>query len=126
MAEVSRTFTLDSAHFLPNYPGKCSRLHGHTWTIRITVSGKTQPKVGMVMDFSLLKNLVIVPLEDKFDHYVLNEKSPFDLKDFPPTAENIGKHILTFAQEVLGTVKVSKVEVWETPNSLATIYPEDC
>jgi len=126
MAEVSRTFTLDSAHFLPNYQGKCSRIHGHTWTIRITVSGPINPETGMVLDFSTLKSSVITPLEEIFDHYVLNEKHPFHTPGFPPTAENIGKFILSYAQEVLGIVHVSKVEVWETPNSLATIYPEDC
>jgi 6-pyruvoyltetrahydropterin/6-carboxytetrahydropterin synthase len=126
MAEVARTFTLDSGHFLPNYPGKCSRGHGHRWEVRITVSGPINLKTGMVLDFSILKRQVIARLEETYDHYVLNDISPFNLENFPPTAENIGKFILGYAQEVLGTVKVSKVEVWETPNSLATVYPEDC
>jgi 6-pyruvoyl-tetrahydropterin synthase len=38
-----------------------------------------------------------------------------------PTAENLAKHLLEKAQDMIGSqeLRVSKVRVWETPNCFA-------
>ena len=33
---ISREFTFDAAHKLVDYPGKCKRMHGHTYTLVVT------------------------------------------------------------------------------------------
>src|SRR5210317_1043455 len=37
---ISKTFKFDAAHKIPNYNGKCSQLHGHTWKLVITLEGE--------------------------------------------------------------------------------------
>jgi 6-pyruvoyltetrahydropterin/6-carboxytetrahydropterin synthase len=40
---VTKEFTFDAAHNLPNYHGKCERLHGHTYRIQVTIEEKASP-----------------------------------------------------------------------------------
>ena len=47
--------TFSAAHYLKNYHGKCERLHGHNYRVRVTVSGKELEEGGMVLDFKILK-----------------------------------------------------------------------
>ena len=37
---VTKEFTFDSAHNLPNYHGKCERLHGHSFKIELAITEK--------------------------------------------------------------------------------------
>ncbi|MBO6236691.1 MAG: 6-carboxytetrahydropterin synthase, partial [Schwartzia sp.] len=37
MFELEVKCTFDAAHRVEGYPGKCDRLHGHTWTIAAKV-----------------------------------------------------------------------------------------
>ena len=32
---IGKTFTFEAAHWLPHHPGKCWKLHGHTWTVEV-------------------------------------------------------------------------------------------
>ena len=36
---LSRDFTFDAAHNLIHYHGKCERLHGHTYRLRVVLEG---------------------------------------------------------------------------------------
>ena len=80
---LTKHFSFEAAHALHNYDGKCSRLHGHSYQLFVTVIGTPDsnpdsPKCGMVMDFGLLKKIVNEEIIDKYDHsVVLNEKSAF-------------------------------------------------
>jgi 6-pyruvoyltetrahydropterin/6-carboxytetrahydropterin synthase len=83
--KLTKEFVFDSAHCLPLYEGKCNRLHGHRWTLHITISGgliKTGPYQGMVLDFGVLAKQV-EPLISRLDHRDLNT---FILN---PTCENL-------------------------------------
>lgn len=77
----------DAAHYLPNYPGKCARLHGHTYRVEVEVTGKVESKTGMFIDFSILKEEVN-KIINKLDHNLIN-----DIMEDIPTAENIAKWI---------------------------------
>ena len=37
---------------------KCSRLHGHNWTVDVTFYGDIDPATGMVMDFIRIKDII--------------------------------------------------------------------
>ena len=69
------------AHALLGYDGPCRNIHGHTYYLSVTVIGEPQqdasdPKLGMVMDFSDLKKIVNEKVICVFDHVlVLNEKT---------------------------------------------------
>ena len=85
MAKIRLTkhFSFEAAHALHNYDGKCSRLHGHSYQLYVTVIGEpvsdpSSPKLGMVMDFGLLKKIVGEEIIDHYDHsVVLNENADF-------------------------------------------------
>lgn len=51
--------SFDSAHFLKNYDGKCSNIHGHRWRVEIEIFSdklKNEGQLnGMIVDFGDLK-----------------------------------------------------------------------
>lgn len=64
-----------SAHMIAKYE-KCGRLHGHTYAIHAKVVGEPDEK-GIILDFSLLKDILKETVKD-LDHKVLiPEKSSF-------------------------------------------------
>lgn len=65
--------SFDSAHYLPGVPEghKCGRMHGHTYRIRIEVSGSVGPQ-GWVIDYSDVKE-IWRKTHDILDHRTLNE-----------------------------------------------------
>lgn len=72
--EIYKDFTFEAAHRLPNVPPdhKCARLHGHSFGLRVTVSGPVGPASGWVMDFADISR-VVGPIVDALDHRYLNE-----------------------------------------------------
>ncbi|MFH1594364.1 MAG: 6-carboxytetrahydropterin synthase QueD [Candidatus Omnitrophota bacterium] len=115
MYEIKVKSEFSGAHNLRNYKGKCEELHGHNWTIEVTVCGRRLNKKGMVMDFNDLKTLLERTLQ-KLDHKYLNDLSFFKVTH--PTSENIAHFIYT---SLSGTIKKKlKVSVWETSNSCAS------
>jgi 6-pyruvoyltetrahydropterin/6-carboxytetrahydropterin synthase len=126
---VVKEFTFEASHYLPDHPGKCKNLHGHTYKLQVGVKGEVDPKTGMVVDFGRLKELVDSIIVEKLDHYHLNSLSFIhsDLQDFPsrlPTAEQMVKWIVLtlnsyFLDEWEGLVLLSFVRLYETPTSYA-------
>ena len=84
---VARTFEFQAAHHLPNHPGKCHRLHGHTYRFDVLCEGPVDPHSGMVVDFADLRRVVEERVLDVLDHQLLN-----DLIE-NPTAEHIARWI---------------------------------
>lgn len=84
--ELFKDFIFDAAHWLPNVPEdhKCRRIHGHTYRLRVVVSGTLDVTLGWVMDFADLK-AVVEPLVKSLDHYLLNEIEGLE----NPTCERI-------------------------------------
>lgn len=123
MFELSINVNFEAAHCLPNYPGKCRRLHGHNWRVEVSIEGDRLNELGMLMDFSILKGEVMSVIDD-LDHYYLNEIYPFC--EINPTAENIAKYIFEKLAEkeiFKSNPRLLAVKVWESPNS-AAIYRE--
>jgi 6-pyruvoyltetrahydropterin/6-carboxytetrahydropterin synthase len=105
-----------SAHSLRNYPGDCSRLHGHNWQVEVSVESEALNALGIAIDFREIKKQTKEVVK-RVDHQYLNEISPFD--ELNPTAENIAKY---FYQEVGALinnqdVRVCEVIIWETPRA---------
>lgn len=69
-----KDFQFEAAHYLPNVPKehKCSRLHGHSFVVRIEVTSEIDPITGWVMDFADLKK-AFQPLYHRLDHHYLND-----------------------------------------------------
>jgi 6-pyruvoyltetrahydropterin/6-carboxytetrahydropterin synthase len=88
--EIFKTFTLESAHRLPNVPPghKCARVHGHSFRVEIHVSGPVDPHLGWVMDFADVKT-AFEPLFQRLDHHYLNDVPGLE----NPTSENLARWI---------------------------------
>jgi len=109
MYYVKKRLEISASHSLHlDYESKCADLHGHNWIITIYCKSPSLNKNGMVIDFSLLKQLV----HDRFDHRNLNMVEPFDTLN--STAENIAKYL------VYEIPHCYKVEVQESENNIAT------
>lgn len=65
---------ISAAHFIPRESaGACSRVHGHTYTVNITVAGDELDDSGFLVNFSVLKKLV----HGNYDHTLLNDHEDF-------------------------------------------------
>lgn len=147
MMQVTQEFTFDSAHFLPNYYGKCERMHGHTYKLHVTVEGELGEN-GLLIDFVVLKRIVKRQVLDRLDHYTLNDivENPscenvtrwiweqlVDLKaqlrkemDDSNLPQSITQYFQPDADEALDTsdfsdqIRLAEVKLWETPSSFVT------
>ncbi|WP_406692786.1 6-carboxytetrahydropterin synthase [Saccharopolyspora sp. ID03-671] len=115
---IGKCFTFDAAHCLPSLPAdhKCSRLHGHTYTVEIVLSAASLTPPGFVTDFGELRPLRQY-LDTTMDHQHLNK-----VLDIEPTSENLARHIADwFRANVEPTIpaRLETVRVHETPTSWA-------
>ncbi len=110
--EIYKEFHFEAAHRLPNVPEghKCSRLHGHSFHVRLTLSGEVDPIFGWVDDFSEIKR-AFTPLHDALDHRYLNDISGLE----NPTSEHIARWIWKKLKPELPLL--SAVEIRETCTS---------
>lgn len=112
---VGKRFTFAAAHYLPEYEGDCQNLHGHEWTLDVSIKKRVNRKTGMVVDFSILKKIVQEYIISQFDHSYLNNY--FE----NPTAENMlicFWEILMFDAHVKG---LEEITLWETATSFAKL-----
>lgn len=114
---ISRSYSFEAAHFLPNVPDghKCKKMHGHSYVISVRVRGVSDPHTGFVIDFADLDALVN-PMIKELDHQVIN--------DFieNPTAERIVSWFLDRLMPKLTPIKnlyIVAVRVNETVKAYA-------
>lgn len=145
IVRISKEFNFDMAHALLGYDGLCKNIHGHSYTLVVTVMGvpvadDASPKNGMLIDFKDLKGIIKNHIVDRFDHaLVLNSATPADLitalqrnyekiilLDYQPTTENM---ISDFAGQIGALLpshlKLFSLRLRETPTSYAEWYAGD-
>ncbi|MEN8129199.1 MAG: 6-carboxytetrahydropterin synthase [Pseudomonadota bacterium] len=71
-ATVVKELLFDSAHFITDYPGKCSNLHGGRYSIKVKVADRIDPATGFVLDYGYLKAVVERLVVAQLDHQSLN------------------------------------------------------
>lgn len=118
VASVTKVFSFDSAHSLPDYPGPCRNIHGHTYRLEVTVKGEIDVETGLVMDFYDLKRIVKGHAVGKLDHRYLNDVLPCI-----PTAENVAVWICRSLRDKLPGL--FKIKLWETPTSFVEVFAAD-
>lgn len=71
---LSKDFIVEAAQSLPKVPAghKCSRLHGHTFTIEICVEGEVNPETGWLYDHAEISR-AMKPIVEQLDHAYLND-----------------------------------------------------
>jgi 6-pyruvoyltetrahydropterin/6-carboxytetrahydropterin synthase len=105
MYYVKKTMEISAAHRLTlDYESKCTQLHGHNWLITVYCKSAELNANGMVVDFTIIKQMI----KDRLDHQVLNDVLPCN-----PTAENIARWICEQIPHCY------KVEVQESRGNMA-------
>lgn len=115
--ELKQQFQIESARFLPHLEKShpCSRMHGHSFKIILTLAGGLDPKLGWVIDYNDIQ-LAMKPIITAIDHRVLNEVMGLA----NPTSELLAKWIYDKALMVLPLL--TRVSVLET-NLTECSYP---
>lgn len=135
MYTLQTSADFDSAHFLKGYEGKCSNIHGHRWTVEVTVASEEVKEDGvlrgMIVDFKVLKE-DLKNLTEALDHSLVIEENSLREKTkealleedfrivelpFRPTAENFAKYF--YEEMEAKEYQVILVKVYETPNNCA-------
>src|SRR5206468_4980575 len=71
MFRVTREIRFCYGHRLLNYDGKCRHLHGHNGRAVITLAAPRLDALGMVVDFSRIKESVQGWIDEALDHRML-------------------------------------------------------
>jgi 6-pyruvoyltetrahydropterin/6-carboxytetrahydropterin synthase len=130
MYRVTREIEFCYGHRLLNYDGKCRHLHGHNGRAVITLETPQLDALGMVVDFSRIKQVVSTWIDETLDHrmllhkddpvlsFLLRQGEPVFVMEVNPTAENIARLIFDFAAGQ--GFPVVEVRLWETEHCFAT------
>ena len=133
---ITKESTFEAAHrLLRNYSGKCSNNHGHSYKVKLHLSGESLDEKDMLIDFNETKKLKAW-IDENLDHVtMLWEKDPMIASMIEhnnkvlvtkknPTAEHIAELILAEAQRLFANsnIKVKCIEINETCTSAARIY----
>ena len=130
MFRVTKEIYFCYGHRLLNYAGKCRNLHGHNGKAVITLEAAGLDALGMVVDFSQIKRLIGVWIDETLDHKMILHRDdpalpelrrlgePVVVLDANPTAETIAK--LIFDRAASQSLPVTEVTLWETETSFAT------
>lgn len=143
---ITKQFSFETGHALHGYDGKCKNIHGHSYRLNVTVIGKpvadeSNPKCGMVIDFSDLKKIAKDEIVDVFDHAtVFNKNTPHLelamllkskghnvlLVDYQPTTEMM---VIDFAEKIKkrlpNNIKLHALKLQETATSFAEWFAND-
>jgi 6-pyruvoyltetrahydropterin/6-carboxytetrahydropterin synthase len=142
---VTKEFSFEMAHALWNYDGPCRNVHGHSYRLFVTLYGMPlkepdNPKNGMVIDFTDLKEIVRKEIVDVFDHSVVvsryfdkEKKDMFSalfgntvLVDYQPTCENLVSDFAGRISRLLPAgIKLHSLKLYETATSYAEWYAAD-
>ncbi len=85
----------------------CARVHGHTFLVRLTVSGPVHPQTGFVLDFADVQR-AFAPVHEALDHRFLNDVPGLE----NPTSEHLAAWIWKALKAALPGL--SAVEITET------------
>lgn len=145
MLTITRKLEFDAGHRIPDHKSQCRNLHGHRYTLEITLVGdiirdEGSSDQGMIMDFSDVKALAKQHLVDVWDHaflvYAKDEKVKDFLHSLPghktvvidsiPTVENLAQTAFNILKPAYhdryGTgLRLHKLVLHETPNCWAEI-----
>ena len=119
---ISKSFAFSASHRLRGLPDghKCSRLHGHTYGVKITLEGPLD-SVGFVVDFAELSWIAAL-IDDELDHRHLN-----DVLKENPTSENLATWFAVRVGEWVANSPAYRitgfgVDVSESPRTSAALW----
>jgi 6-pyruvoyltetrahydropterin/6-carboxytetrahydropterin synthase len=118
--QIRKHFRFEAAHALPFHPGKCARMHGHSYRLEVAVRGPIRtrgPARGMIEDFESIERVVGERIVEALDHQTLNDYIE------NPTAERIVQWIWRRLERSLSGL--DELVLWETPTACAVLRRAD-
>lgn len=114
IATIAKRFTFDAAHRLEHLPAdhKCNRLHGHTYTVELEITGPVGTD-GFVIDYQVLAD-AWAPLHELLDHRYLNEVQGLEVPSTERLAVWIAQRLMN-GTEFQGTVDLHVLGVLVLP-----------
>ncbi len=92
MMRITKTMNFDAAHYLdgigPADAERYGRMHGHSFSMTVTIAGTPDAATGWVADFDDV-TAALEAVRDELDHHLLNEIEGLSR----PTLENIAKWV---------------------------------
>jgi 6-pyruvoyltetrahydropterin/6-carboxytetrahydropterin synthase len=137
-AIITRSFSFEASHHLPEHRGKCRRPHGHSYRLEISLRGPIidapgESDDGMVMDFEDLKQIVNATLIEALSDAVPRGPGPIEkggmdhndlnrLTGIRTTAENLVHWIWeALVKGGLSEEILYRIRLWETEKGYAEI-----
>ena len=107
--ELKQHFQIESSRYLPNLDTShpCSRMHGHSFKIILTLKGEADARLAWVIDYGDIQSLMM-PILNRIDHRTLNEVPGLE----NPTTEMLTKWVYDEALQVLPLL--TRVTIAET------------
>ena len=145
MLTITRKLEFDAGHRIPDHKSQCRNLHGHRYTLLVTLTGEVVSQegysdTGMIMDFSEVKALANAHLVDVWDHAFLVFEKDLLVRQFldslpdhktvvldrVPTVENLAQIAFDILHAVYDgkyghNLALSSVTLYETPNCWAEV-----
>ncbi|MDA0902421.1 MAG: 6-carboxytetrahydropterin synthase [Proteobacteria bacterium] len=136
MISCTRKIEFDAGHRIMRHESKCKMLHGHRYVLEITFVSQGLDKLGRVIDFGIVKDVLGKWIDDNLDHNLIlciedkklgdqvaaiTGQTIYYMKD-NPTAENIAEHLRREICPRLFAdyeVKCLEIKISETPNCYA-------
>ena len=101
--------------------GADAQIHGHNYTLEVTVKGEINPDTGFIVDLAHLKEIVNTNIIKKLDHSQIEKDIPW-FKNKQPSSENLVVFIWEVIAHDLMGVKLHRIRLQETPTITTDYY----
>ena len=125
MFEVAYETTFCATHRLTEGDRFLEPLHGHDWRVEAVASGESLDRIGVVVDFEVLKK-VVAEVASRFHYKDINEHPAFRGKS--PSAEEVARYFFDEVRTGMDAEgkRLLRVRIWEAPGCSATyVGPRD-
>lgn len=146
---ITRKLEFDAGHRIPDHASQCRHLHGHRYTLEVTLTGDVVDAPGkafngMVMDFADVKAIARDHVVDVWDHAFLAWRHDTLVTDFlaslpdhktvlldvVPTAENLAIEAFRILDPLYrdaygNDLRLERIRLYETPNCWADATRDD-
>jgi 6-pyruvoyltetrahydropterin/6-carboxytetrahydropterin synthase len=96
---------------------KCTQIHGHNYTLEVTLKGIPDPVEGMIINLHKLKEIIKEVVIDKVDHRFMNTDIDDFKGDHMPTTENMAITFWKWLQPHVPSGTLYRLKLIETENN---------
>ena len=136
MYQIRIEFTFDSGHRLLDFNGKCAYPHGHTYRAEVFIESQSLNDLGLVYDFTDLKDKVKTWVDDNWDHaFLVNSQDSelisglgsaslvrlYEFQNENPSCEVMSRVLYEKTVE-LCDLAPAKVRLWESVDQYAEYF----